>query len=442
MESALDLLRFRASEKGLELAYQIDAGVPHAISGDVTRLRQIIINLMNNAVKFTEHGEIVLSAAVEKYPEPTDGKGKYALRFSVRDTGIGIPPDRIDNLFKAFSQVDASTSRKYGGTGLGLAICKRLSEMMGGKVWVESELGVGSIFNFTIKVQAAPELIKRAHLNSEQPHLHGRRLLVVDDNATNRRILLLQTQAWGMQTRAAESPAEALDWIRRGDQFDLAILDFQMPEMDGLTLAGEIRKLRSEKTLPLVLFSSQSAHETPRLAGFTAHLSKPLKPSALFDVLMNIFASKAGASTGAAPAAGGYKMDIEMGIRLPLRILLAEDNIVNQKLALRLLVQMGYRADVAANGIEVIESLQRQMYDVILMDVQMPEMDGLEASRRICALWPRDERPQIIAMTANAMQGDREMCLDAGMDDYVSKPIRVEELVTALSKVIPHKQRS
>jgi CheY-like chemotaxis protein len=270
--------------------------------------------------------------------------------------------------------------------------------------------------------------------------LRGKRLLVVDDNATNRRIVSLQSQAWGMLVRATASPQEALAWISHGDPFDLAILDMQMPEMDGQMLAKEIRKQRNSKQLPIVLFSSLSTREDALDAQlFVAHLLKPLKPSALYDVMMNVFE--------AAPRENRTKLTIRnidsgMALRLPLRILLAEDNVVNQKLAMRLLSQMGYRADLAANGIEAIQSLERQMYDVILMDVQMPELDGLEAARRICARWPRQERPQIVAMTANAMQGDRERCLEAGMDDYVSKPINVEELVTALTRIEPHKKRS
>jgi CheY-like chemotaxis protein len=311
---------------------------------------------------------------------------------------------------------------------------------MGGDIWVESELGKGSTFHFTILAQAAPQVINRPHLVGEKPQLRGKRLLVVDDNATNRRIVSLQSQAWGMLVRATASPQEALAWISHGDPFDLAILDMQMPEMDGQMLANEIRKQRSSQQLPIVLFSSLSSREDALDAQlFVAHLLKPLKPSALYDVMMNVFE--------AAPRENRSKLtigniDAGMALRLPLRILLAEDNVVNQKLAMRLLSQMGYRADLAANGIEAIQSLERQMYDVILMDVQMPELDGLEAARRICARWPRQERPQIVAMTANAMQGDRERCLEAGMDDYVSKPINVEELVTALTRIEPHKKRS
>ena len=435
LEATLDLLKVKAAEKDLELAYLVEPGTPAAIIGDVTRLRQILINLLSNAVKFTEEGEVAL---IVDASEPVKD-GLQTLHFALHDTGIGIPPERMDRLFQAFSQVDASTTRKYGGTGLGLAISKRLSEMMGGDMWVESEVGVGTTFHFTILAEAAPEMEGKPYLAGEQPQLSGRRVLVVDDNETNRRILTLQTEAWGMLPRASGDPRQALAWIEQGDPFDLAILDMQMPEMDGLALANEIRERRSAAKLPLLLFSSLGHHEVDAAAElFAAQLQKPIKPSTLFDTVIAIFAGEVPAgSLIQKPAPARVKMDPEMGARHPLRILLAEDNAVNQKLALRLLSQMGYRADVAGNGLEAIEALERQAYDVILMDVQMPEMDGLEASRQINARWDRPERPRIIAMTANAMQGDRERCLAAGMDDYVSKPVRVNELVAALSQAQP-----
>jgi len=445
VESSLDLLKVKALDKGLELAYSVGEEVPPAIVGDITRLRQILVNLLSNAVKFTEQGEVVVSVAATPVAAASSARGLavHELHFAVRDTGIGIPPDRIDRLFQAFSQIDASTARRYGGTGLGLAISKRLSEMMGGTMWVESEgvPGRGSTFHFTIHAQAAPEVRARAHLAAEQPALRVKRLLIVDDNVTNRRLLVLQTRTWGMLARDTASPHEALAWLQRGDPFDLAILDMHMPEMDGLALAAEVRKLRDAQALPLVLFSSLGSPQTaPGMEAFQGFLSKPLKPSVLFDTLVSILgAPTQKAAAVAAPAAP--KLDQEMAAHLPLRILLAEDNVVNQKLAVHLLGQMGYRPDVAANGLEVLRSLERQPYDVILMDVQMPEMDGLEASRQICARWPRGQRPHIIAMTANAMQGDRERCLEAGMDDYVSKPIRVEELKSALSRSRPLNQR-
>jgi PAS domain S-box-containing protein len=442
IESALDLVAPAAANKGLELAYQIDDQVPATIAGDVTRLRQILLNLLNNAVKFTEKGEIVLAARVE--PGATGGKpampppASLVLHFAVADTGIGIPQDRLGRIFQSFSQVDASTTRKYGGTGLGLVICKRLSEMMGGRLWVESAgiPGKGATFNFTLQAEpVAMPVVTRQELLSSQPQLAGKRLLAVDDNGTNRRILVLQTRSWGMMTRDTRSPREALEWIRRGDPFDVAILDMQMPEMDGVMLAREIRSYNP--TLPLVLFSSLGRREIgPGSSVFAAQITKPLKPSQLFDALMSILAEPTIPVPKPDDTLAG-QLDPGLGQRLPLRILLAEDNAVNQKVALRLLERLGYRADVAANGLAALAALQRQPYDVVLMDVQMPEMDGLEASRRIRQNWPTGLRPRIIAMTANAMQGDREKCLAAGMDDYITKPIHTEALVQALSRTPP-----
>jgi CheY-like chemotaxis protein len=365
----------------------------------------------------------------------TETPDTFELHFAVRDTGIGIPPDRMDRLFRSFSQVDASTARKYGGTGLGLAISKRLAELMGGAMWVESELGVGTTFHFSIAARSAPEVRTRAHLLGEQPRLRGKRVLVVDDNATNRRILTLQLQSWGMAAQATASPLQALEWVRRGDPFDLAILDARMPELDGMTLAAEIRKQRDTATLPLIMFSSLGRREIgAENMTFAAYLTKPLKQSQLFDTLAGIFV---GEEAKKAPAPARPAVDPHMAERLPLRILLAEDNMVNQKLGLRLLSQLGYRADIAGNGLEAIAALERQLYDVVLMDVQMPELDGLDATHQIVGRWPAEERPRIIAMTANTMQGDRELCLAAGMDDYISKPIRVDELIGALSRCQP-----
>jgi CheY-like chemotaxis protein len=340
--------------------------------------------------------------------------------------------------------LDSSTTRKYGGTGLGLAISKRLSEIMGGTMWVVSAgAGQGSVFHFTIITSAAEPLKIRAYLADVQPQLQGKHILIVDDNATNRRILTGQLQKWGLATRVAATGPQALQWLKNGETFDAAILDMYMANMDGYALAQEIRKLPTGASLPLLLFSSINRRELASRRDsevatnlFAAFLTKPLKQSQLFDTLMEVFARPS--SRPAAPGA------VTMAAMAPplavegtqgLNILLAEDNVVNQMVAQRLLSQMGYgHADLAANGIEAIAALEREHYDVILMDIQMPEMDGLEATRRIVARWPVGRRPRIIAMTANAMQGDREMCLQAGMDDYITKPIRPEELQRALGQ--------
>jgi len=307
-------------------------------------------------------------------------------------------------------------------------------------MWAESEgAGRGATFHFNVQVPTAelPAARQRDFVGI-QPELQGKRVLVVDDNATNRRVLTLQTAKWGMSSRDTESPGEALRWLDDGEAFDLAILDMHMPEMDGIALARHMRERRA--ALPLVLFSSLGRREAGDGEGlFDAYLAKPIRQSHLFDTLVGLLARDAAPKVEAAP--GKPQLDPGQAARHPLRILLAEDNVVNQKLALRLLQQMGYRADLASNGLEAIESVQRQIYDVVLMDVQMPEMDGLEASRKINARWRPQERPRIIAMTANAMQGDRDMCLAAGMDDYLTKPIRVERLVEALNQVQARKER-
>jgi PAS domain S-box-containing protein len=424
VEGALDLMAPRAAEKHIDLLYEITDGTPTNLTGDPSRLRQVLVNLLGNALKFTTQGEVLL--AVRSLA--TEGE-TVELTFSVKDTGIGIPAEAIGRLFQSFSQVDASTTRRFGGTGLGLAISKRLAELMGGRMWVESEVGQGSTFSFTIRAGVVPSK-PRVYTGGTKATLQGRRLLIVDDNATNRRILSDLARKWDMTPVAFEHPADALAQLRRRENYDVAILDMQMPGMDGSMLAAEIRQLRTPAELPLVLLSSLGRREdTAHL--FAANLTKPVKPSQLYDVLAKLFWRSGDPATEkeAAPAVAGPDacfMD---------RILLAEDNAVNQKVALSMLQKLGFRADVAANGLEVIAAVERQPYDVILMDVQMPEMDGLEASRRLGELRPDPgKRPWIIALTANAMQGDREMCLAAGMDDYISKPIKRADLLAAIER--------
>ena len=440
VESALDLLAARATEKGLDLAYLLDEQVPAAVYGDVTRLRQIVVNLLSNAIKFTEKGEVVLS--VEARQKDEDGRANhqqpdeesfYELHFAVRDTGIGISEEGKARLFRSFSQVDVSTTRRYGGSGLGLAISKRLAELMDGTMWVESQPGVGTTFHFTILAQAAPTSL-RQYLDTSQPQLAGKRVLIVDDNATNRFILTLQMQSWGMLPYACASGQEALAYVQAAIPFDVAILDMQMLDMDGLMLAEQIRHYRDAQALPLVMFTSLGRREVDMQGvDIVVFMHKPIKPSQLYNALISLFVEHPRPHMPQSEPAE-WQFDAGLAQRLPLRILLAEDNMVNQKLALRLLERMGYRADVTANGLEVLEALQRQSYDVILMDVQMPEMDGLEASRAIHEGWTAEQRPHIVAMTANAMQGDREECLDAGMDDYLTKPIQIKALQAALER--------
>lgn len=424
IEESLDLLAFKAAEKNIELAYLIAPQVPNALVADVTRLRQVLVNLLSNAVKFTSGGEVIVSVTACKL-KPQDkniDNHLYEFKFAVKDTGIGIPKERQERLFKSFSQVDSSTTRQYGGTGLGLAIGKQLSEKMGGKMWLESEVNCGSTFYFTIVAPAQSDL---PVFEQDLRQLQGKKVLIVDDNGTNRQILILQTQSWGMLPTEVESGADALNLLQK-QSFDLAILDMQMPHMDGLTLASEINKL-GIKNLPLVLLTSIDKAEIELAkTNFTAVINKPIKQAHLYKVLDRVLNNKTVVQV---------KM-IEKSDRSfahsPLQILLAEDNLVNQKVALHLLQKLGYSADVAHDGLEVIERVNNRAYDVILMDVQMPKMDGLAATRQIIAT--SQARPRIIAMTANVMQGDREECLSAGMDDYLSKPIRLNDLANALSK--------
>ena len=426
VESALDIVAPRASDKSIELGCLVGDGVPAGISGDRARLRQVLLNLLSNAVKFTEKGEVV----VHVDGEPA-GAGLHRLHIAVSDTGIGIPRDRMDSLFESFSQVDTSTTRRYGGTGLGLAISRRLLDLMGGAMRVESEEGRGSTFHIELAAQEAG-VPRRFGDDASLPRLAGKRVLVVDDNATNLEIVARHARSWGMEAVAVERPSEALALVESGQPFDVAVLDMVMPEMDGLELAREIRRHREESALPLVLVTSLGRLPRARAAsGFAAQLAKPVKASQLHDALMSALAGK-DAARQAEPT-----VDVDSGEASTLRILLAEDNAVNQKVALLLLRRMGYRADLAWNGLEALQALERQTYDVVLMDVQMPELDGLDATRRICERWPAGRRPRIVAMTANAMEEDREACFAAGMDDYVAKPIRPDELARALQDVLP-----
>ncbi|NEZ59208.1 response regulator [Adonisia turfae] len=441
IEEAFDLIAAKASEKQLELAFNIDSAISNTFVGDVTRLRQVLVNLLGNAVKFTHQGEISISVTNWKSSSPAEpgsqslAETHQSLCFAVKDTGIGIPTQRIARLFKAFSQVDSSTTRKYGGTGLGLAICKQLTEMMGGKIWVESQADQGSTFFFTITLQTTVEKSSRTRI-SPSSQLVGKRLLIVDDNATNRQILEKQTQSWGMLTRTTCSGAEALKCFERGEVFDLAILDMQMPEMDGMTLAQEIHDLPDQKSLPLMMLTSVGKYQISQVdieKHFVAFLNKPIKQSQLLENLVRLCVGKF--VKFEQPKKLVTTIDHHLAEKHPLQILLAEDNGVNQQLATQLLKKMGYRADLVGNGLEAINALERQSYDVILMDLQMPDMDGLTATQKICEQWSAVNRPWIIAVTANAMQGDREACLKAGMDDYISKPIQIEELVAALQRV-------
>jgi signal transduction histidine kinase/CheY-like chemotaxis protein len=403
IEEALDLLTPQAAVKNLDLAYLIDVQTPITIIGDVTRLRQILVNLISNAIKFTHNGEVVVSVRVNQ----VISRNNYKIQFAIKDTGIGISPEQMHRLFKPFSQVDASMTRQYGGTGLGLAISKRLCELMGGCIWVESEVGVGSTFYFTLMAQSAASC-EMMDVESIQHNLIQKRLLVVDDNATNRQVISLQAANWGMMVQSVESGLQALELINSGEQFDIAVLDMQMPDMDGLTLAERIRSLAGCQNLPLVMLSfveNLIPRELEEKLGLVAVLKKPIKRSHLYNVFIHtLCAQKVSPS---ATHSFSPEFDSQLSQKLPLRILLVEDISLNQKVAIQMLGRIGYRADIANNGLEALSALQQQPYDLIFMDIQMPEMDGLEATQKICQQWSDNNRPWIIAMTAHAMQGDR-----------------------------------
>ncbi|MFN7954263.1 MAG: response regulator [bacterium] len=436
IEDCIDLVALPATQKGLELTWYVERRCPNELVGDVGRIRQVLVNLLGNAVKFTKHGEIVVLVDGRELDRQT-----AEISVRVRDTGIGIPADRIHRLFQPFSQVDASTTREFGGTGLGLVVSRRLCELMGGTIGVESEPGRGSTFGFTVQCGIAEAATRPATAIASRV-LFGKRVLIVDDNATNCRILHDYAELWLMQPVVTSSPREALARLDRGEPFDLALLDFQMPEMDGASLGAAIRARRDARSLPMALLTSMSSggnEARARGVTFEGYLTKPIKPSALLEVVTALV-------TGTVPAgrardgAVTATVDPELARRHPLRILLAEDNRVNQKVALSMLARLGFTADVAANGHEALECLTRLPYDVVLMDVQMPELDGFEATHEICRRWPGERQPYIIAMTANAMAGDRERCVAAGMHDYISKPVRIEELASALTRC-PRRKR-
>jgi len=435
LEETLDLLTPKAIEKGIEVAYLIEPATPELLLGDVTRLRQILVNLVSNAIKFTHVGEVtilVTARKLEKFPGFSGSElPPYAIRFAVQDTGTGIASDRLDRLFQPFSQVDSSISRTYGGTGLGLAISQRLCELMGGRIWIDSELGQGSTFYFAIVAQKARLLTAEAPTTSE---FADRQLLLLDSNVTSRQNLVYQAQTWGIQVHTVQSIPQALDWLQTNQPVDAVMLDYQLMGNPS-TLTPTLQSLLQKRAIPLILLTNRHLDRAIRWPAVSLTcLPKPIKQSQFYQVLQSLFSHQPSLNQASSIQSS---LDATMAKRLPLRILLAEDNTVNQKLALLILERLGYRADVAGNGMEAIAALCRQSYDVILMDVQMPEMDGITATRQIRELSICRTPPRIIAMTANAMQGDREQCLAAGMDDYISKPIRPEELVKALSQCCP-----
>ncbi len=432
LDEAFEQVAPRAAEKQLQLGYFIDPTIPNYLRGDITRVRQILVNLINNGVKFTHKGSVTVK--VEFASTKADFPQRH-LKFSVRDTGIGISEEQQQRLFQAFSQGDASTTRKYGGTGLGLAISKKLVHLMGGEIWVESKKGEGSSFNFTLILEE-DENLSQAAAAALDNRLSGYRALIVDDNETNRMLLEHHTRRWGMVPVIAGDPDSALQWVTEGETFDVVLLDMQMPSMDGMMLARKLHEL--DPDLPMILITSiWNPPADTKIIPLESRLYKPIKPDVLrrtIEAQLGFVSDTGALQTGFLPPIDMNENQAETSVGARLRILLAEDNAINQKVALNMLKHIGYQGDVAANGIEVLNALERQPYDVILMDVQMPEMDGVSTTAEIHKRWPEEKRPYIVALTANALVGDREKYLEAGMDDYVSKPVTIGELKEALAR--------
>jgi signal transduction histidine kinase/DNA-binding response OmpR family regulator len=414
IEDTLGLLAPRAAAKGLELVAAVDGDAPGAVLGDPGRLRQILVNLVGNAVKFTEAGEVVVTLSARR---DTD---RWELRIDVSDTGIGIAADQAALLFRSFSQVDGSATRRHGGTGLGLAISRRLAELMGGTVVLAGEPGPGS--TFTVTVRGEPASLPGRAPDGAVESLRGRSVLVVDDNATNRRILMAHCASWGMTARAAATAEEALGWVREGARFDVVVTDLLMPGLDGAAFATALAGIHR---VPTVCLSSLGADRDPA-APIDAWLTKPVRRAPLADTLVRLLGPGAD-RTAPAPAPPS-------AAPTELRLLLADDNPVGRRVGLLLLERLGHRADTATTGLEVLAAVAERDYDVVLLDVQMPELDGLETARRLTAARPPGARPWLIALTANAMAGAREECLAAGMDDYLTKPVRIADLAAALDR--------
>ena len=423
VEEAFDIFATQLRSKRLEAIYLVAPEIPTNVVGDATRLRQILVNLIGNAIKFTAEGEIAVN--VECKAKEENG---HQLQFSVSDSGIGIPAEAAGKLFNAFQQVDSSTTRQFGGTGLGLAICKRLTSLMGGSIWVESTLGKGSTFHFTVLLDVAPPG-EQENSPGISGLLKSRSALIVDDHPTNRRILELQLRFWGMKAIAVSSGQEALKLIARR-KFDAILVDLLMPEMNGITLAREIRR---KSQTPLLLLSSTGEPISNEDASLFAHqISKPIKHSVLFHSLLKL----TGALEQPLRTAVDKKLDGALAEKNPLRILLAEDNAVNQKVGLLMLSRLGYTANAVPNGKRALEALDKAAYDLILMDIQMPEMNGIDATRLIRETY-HDQRPMVVALTAEALEGDEERFLSLGFDAYLSKPLQAHKLQKVLEAIRP-----
>jgi len=425
IEDVLDIVSASELGKNIELIYKIDESVPDHVIGDSTRIQQILVNLVRNSLKFTEEGEVIISVTLK------EGNDKRVeLDFEVADTGIGIPEDKLKTLFKSFSQVDSSTTRKFGGTGLGLAICKRLVELMSGEINVKSEYGSGSSFKFTLNLKSSSRKLERVKIES----FEGKKVFILDDNDTNLLILQRQCEKAGMKVTAYKDPQKVYDSAKEMGGFDFGILDMHMPEMNGLEVAKAIREHHSKTKLPLVLLSSiMDLNNNEDRKNFNLYLTKPIKQTHLFHNLERVFSD---------PSISLRTKDKETpstyGADRNLKILLVEDNTINQIVATKILERLGLKCDIAGNGLEAVEMCKLIDYELVLMDMEMPEMDGITATKELYRIEEELKKmPTIIAMTANAMEEDRKRCLDAGMHDFISKPVKIEDLKAKLLSWFP-----
>jgi signal transduction histidine kinase/CheY-like chemotaxis protein len=425
VEQVLEIFAFACAEKGIDLGFYCAIGVPDRVVGDPTRLRQVLINLVGNAVKFTRHGGIVVGLSAEA----ADGD-RWRLKFEVQDTGVGVPADRIDRLFKAFSQADSSTARRYGGSGLGLAICRRLVEIMHGHISVSSQPGEGSTFAFDVVLQSDPER-RSSVVTPIQVELTGRRVLIVDDNAVNRHLLERQLTNWGMTPESVHDGAHALARMDRSERVDLVLLDFDMPEMDGAEVAAALRARHGASCPPVILLTSRGTTPSSTLK-VHAQLAKPVKPRELYATIVSALGS--GSQAESARASASSLFDPDFSRRYPLCILVAEDNPVNQRVLMLMLNRFGYQAEAVGNGRDALAHVAAGRCDLVIMDVQMPEMDGLEATRHLRRTTPLSSPPYVLALTANATKEDYQVCIDAGMHAFLSKPVRPDDLVGALMR--------
>ena len=424
IEEALDVYAVKAIEKGIDLLYMLQPETPPFLIGDMKRVRQILGNLINNAVKFTDEGEIFIS--VEKKSQ-TD---EYCeLLFSVKDSGIGIRNEKLLMIFEAFTQTESFASRRYGGTGLGLSIARHLVGLMGGTIWAESKHGNGSTFYFTLKLKIADTPTTKLYIRGQIPELRGSKVLIVDSDATSRQIFTVQFEAWGMKAITASSAKEALLIIETEDSyFDLGILEMQAAGLNGIELAQAIREIPFKGDIPFILVSTVGKVNDLPKGLFDAQLSKPVKLTDLFELVLGVMSENRNKQKNVA----AHSIDKKLSDKLPLRILSAEDNPTNQELVVTVMRKMGYTIDAVENGKKALEIMEHNTYDIILMDVQMPVMNGMEATYEIIKKYSENERPFIIALTANAMPGDRERFLEAGMVDYLSKPIRFKDVQDVL----------